>query len=65
MIDWNKAKDAYNIIAYCPKKDEVFLIKDYHSFKGENWFTYADSKLFGKFIKEKNTKTWQVIGRVK
>jgi hypothetical protein len=64
VTDWEALKDKYNWIAYCPKKNQIYLVKDCHLFQGEEWYTYADSKLFGKFIRVSKASTWTHIGKV-
>ena len=64
MIDWEAAKDQYQWAAYCPKKNKIFLIKECHTFQGKEWFTYADGKLFGKFIRTDRTSTWIYLGKL-
>lgn len=65
---WEKKKDEYDKIFYCPKKNEIFLVKEAYWFvRGKSrsiWIDYADQHLFGKEIKRTRCKTWHGIGTV-
>lgn len=64
---FERMEDDFDVVAYCPKKDEIFLIAEkYVLLDNMKWYyRYADKDIYGKDILVSRTKTWFYVGEVK